>query len=535
MHYSVELTQGYATKITSSATGDTEGTIGNGKKTATFDTEFLTTQLVIRMHVSGSLDDLEFPVKLNLHKNEDMPVPREKLKYTGAKSGEMEPIPGYVGILNTTLKNGDVITIDNVPVACEVWYSAFNDEAFSEKYGEGIINKYSAYGVGGSSAIIGTEGNIIDISYFKQNSSPLKIEKTVEGEGIEEDKEYTLKIKGYVLSEISEKKYPITGNYKYKVFEKNEENSSESTDENEVKEGTVKFDNEGVAYIQLKANQYAIIGDKAFFYDEDGNERETPLNGPLYAVYTVKYIDHVFLRESQFEITEVDENGYDIEVTKPKEDKLEFIVKNTRKFTGKLAISKIVEGETAETNKEFRFKIKLEDTAGSLPNTYTYTGSKEGTIEFDENREAEITLKHGEKITIEGLPVGAKYIVTEDDYQEEGYKTETKNEEGIITEEGSLAEFTNTKQPEKDVEDESEEQAEEKEEDSKEEIIKEEDQKEEELAEEVIEEKEEKIVEEKEVREVKQVQTGDVATRAVIVLAIAIITFGATYIKKKNK
>lgn len=146
------------------------------------------------------------------------------------------------------------------------------------------------------------------------------------------------------------------------------------------------------------------------------------------------------------------------------------------------------------------------DSAEKLPNTYTYTGSKEGTIEFDENREAEITLKHGENITIEGLPVGAKYIVTEYDYQKEGYTTEGKEEEGIITEDGSLTEFINIKQPEEVVEDEQEEQ--------KEDPI-------------------EEIVEEKE--EVKQVQTGDVVTRAVIILAIALIAFGATYIKKKNK
>ncbi len=129
--------------------------------------------------------------------------------------------------------------------------------------------------------------------------------------------------------------------------------------------------------------------------------------------------------------------GYDSKVEKS-EDGNTITITNTandQKF-GNLKISKTVEGEGAPTDESFRFTVHLtrevaagEDQADDSGSATTTTvpvkgtfsldssegkGTKTGTVYFDENGDAQITLKAGESAYITGLPAGASYTVTEE-------------------------------------------------------------------------------------------------------------------------
>ena len=429
------------------------------------------------------------------------------MKYTGDRSGEVELKDNSFYFI-IPMKDGETVLLKDFPMPTI-------GDGGNLRYDEILFNdgKKQSY-TGGWADGTGNSGSVgpsVDFrGYRNPTLGPIFITKEYGDEYGEKDKEFTLKLKGITKQEYQDGRTfitPINREFGYKINEKVEEQDSEDptktiTTNKVVEEGTIKFDENGECFVKLKVGQTMQIDlGKTKYYDENGNERDARGETGW------KRIDFdYFLDGDIVTVEEIDSENYDFNVDIKGKPGPRYTVTNTRKFLGKFSITNSVKGDSAEKDKDFRFKVKLVDSAEKLPNTYTYTGSKEGTIEFDENREAEITLKHGENITIEGLPVGAKYIVTEYDYQKEGYTTEGKEEEGIITEDGSLTEFINIKQPEEVVEDEQEEQ--------KEDPI-------------------EEIVEEKE--EVKQVQTGDVVTRAVIILAIALIAFGATYIKKKNK
>lgn len=114
---------------------------------------------------------------------------------------------------------------------------------------------------------------------------------------------------------------------------------------------------------------------------------------------------------------------------------------NTAK-TGSLTVKKTVVG--GDSQREFGFTVTLTDGDGELVSG-TF-GEGEDAVTFTDGR-ATFTLKHGGEKTITGLPVGARYTVTED--AAEGYTTavdgaEGSKAEGTVTEAGATAAFTNT-------------------------------------------------------------------------------------------
>lgn len=110
---------------------------------------------------------------------------------------------------------------------------------------------------------------------------------------------------------------------------------------------------------------------------------------------------------------------------------------NTRNANGSLTVSKTLEGNDTDGSKEFTFTIVLSDT--------TINGEYSG-VTF-ENGVATITLKGGESKTIEGLPNGTKYTVTEVDYSGDGYElTDSTGASGTIDENKPMVvAFTNTR------------------------------------------------------------------------------------------
>lgn len=89
--------------------------------------------------------------------------------------------------------------------------------------------------------------------------------------------------------------------------------------------------------------------------------------------------------------------------------------------TGSLAISKIVTGTAGEKDKLFTFTVTI-GASGS----YSYTGSKTGTITSG----GTLQLKHGESITISGIPEGTSYAVVESDNS--GYEVTKTGDTGTI-------------------------------------------------------------------------------------------------------
>lgn len=117
------------------------------------------------------------------------------------------------------------------------------------------------------------------------------------------------------------------------------------------------------------------------------------------------------------------------------------IFTNTAK-TGSLTVKKTVVG--GDSQREFGFTVALADGDGE-PVSGTF-GKGEHAVTFTDGK-ATFTLKDGGEKTIAGLPVGARYTVTED--AAEGYTTavngaDGSKAEGAVTEDGATAAFTNT-------------------------------------------------------------------------------------------
>ena len=109
---------------------------------------------------------------------------------------------------------------------------------------------------------------------------------------------------------------------------------------------------------------------------------------------------------------------------------------NTAK-AGSLTVKKtVVDGDS---QREFGFTVMLADEDGE-PVSGTF-GKGDGAMTFTDGK-ATFTLKDGGEKTIVGLPVGARYTVTED--AAEGYTTTAEGAEGTVTDAGATAAFTNT-------------------------------------------------------------------------------------------
>ena len=114
---------------------------------------------------------------------------------------------------------------------------------------------------------------------------------------------------------------------------------------------------------------------------------------------------------------------------------------NTAK-TGSLTVKKTVVG--GDSQREFGFTVALADGDGE-PVSGTF-GKGEHAVTFADGK-ATFTLRDGGEKTVAGLPVGARYTVTED--AAEGYTTtvngaDGSKAEGAVTEDGATAAFTNT-------------------------------------------------------------------------------------------
>lgn len=133
--------------------------------------------------------------------------------------------------------------------------------------------------------------------------------------------------------------------------------------------------------------------------------------------------------EYKYSVNEENVSGYDSNVVESEETDAAgdggkvkvFTITNTKTETGSLKVSKTVEGNCADRNKAFKFKVELKNGGNPVSGVYPLdgaAGSKTGTIVFDEKGKASFELSDGESIVITGLPVGADYTVTENAYKD---------------------------------------------------------------------------------------------------------------------
>ena len=121
---------------------------------------------------------------------------------------------------------------------------------------------------------------------------------------------------------------------------------------------------------------------------------------------------------------------------------------------GSLSVEKIVDGTGVEPKKDFTFTLQLTNNGVKLDGDYpatingTDTDTTDTTVAVDAFGKATFTLKGGESITIDGIPEGTTYEVTEAPYASEGYETESDYKDATRTiGDGTTDEvtFTNTR------------------------------------------------------------------------------------------
>ena len=369
-------TDGYTTEVTNGS-----GTINSGNQTAEFvntkNEEFGT--LKINKTVSGTAGetDRDFTFKIELF-DENNNVLAGTYNYTGDKTGTITSGD------TITLKHKESITIDKLPVG--TIYQITEIEANTDGY---------------ATTVTGNNGTIIKgnqtVSFINtRNETPsgsLTISKTVSGTAGEMDRDFTFKIE---------------------LFDENNNILTDTYNYTGDKTGTITSGDT----ITLKHGESITI-DKL----------------PLGTKYQVTEIE---ANTDGYETTATNDNGTITE----KGANVNFVNVKNETPKGSLTISKIVGGNAGELDRDFTFKIELFDESNNiLTGTYNYTGDKTGTITSGDT----VTLKHGESVMINDLPVGTIYKVTEIEANTDGYTTTMKNNEGTITEGNITTSFENTK------------------------------------------------------------------------------------------
>ena len=78
--------------------------------------------------------------------------------------------------------------------------------------------------------------------------------------------------------------------------------------------------------------------------------------------------------------------------------------------SGNLSVSKNVTGSAANVNQSFTFELSCEALAGK---TFTAEGGVVDSVTFDDKGVATVQLKHGESVTLTGVPAGSQVAVCE--------------------------------------------------------------------------------------------------------------------------
>lgn len=289
------------------------------------------------------------------------------------------------------------------------WKSVFED---LDKYAEDGVTEYvyaiNELEVPGYQSTIKKEtdpniiqNDMVDYAFFITNSlvdvGNLKVSKTVEGDGADVSQAFRFTIK------LMKDGAPLKGTFQLDAV-------------NGTKTGSIAFDENGQATVNLKHNESVVISDLPAGTSYQVTETQTPgyiaSNNGVYNG-TIK----------QGETAEVN-------------------MTNTVSPSCKLTVTKTVKGNQGNKTKDFNFQLALKGS--SVPTTLTYTkNGKKGQVNVV-NGIAKFTLTHEGTITFNDVPSGITYTVTETDGESNGYTVSSKNASGKLVQD-TTASFTNTK------------------------------------------------------------------------------------------
>ncbi len=186
---------------------------------------------------------------------------------------------------------------------------------------------------------------------------------------------------------------------------------------------------EGKALKGAKFELYNKDGDKIKEFNSLSREVSVKL---LPSEYTLKEIEppEGYERSKDIHIKvnregSIEQDGNTVSVVK--------VVDEPIKETYSISLKKTIKGNE---NRDFTFEITIVGFNGSL----SYTGDREGTLEFTNNK-ATVKLGTGQTITINNIPVNSKYTVNEID---EGYLTTIVGDKEGILNRNETIEFINT-------------------------------------------------------------------------------------------
>lgn len=225
-------------------------------------------------------------------------------------------------------------------------------------------------------------------------------------------------------------------------------NQSLSTGKETVDDGenaVVVFTNTGKEDTETKAETTKILIKKIW---DDGNNSAgiRPKDITVYVMQDENIIKNIVLNEEngwqaevdgldvlqkdgktqyKYSVQEAGVSGYVSKVEESEEGddntKIKvFTITNTAVQTGTLRVSKTVDGNGADKDKAFQFTVSLQKDGKPITGTYDLddkSGTKSGTIAFDENGKSSFELKHNESIAVAGLPIGSEYTITENTYK----------------------------------------------------------------------------------------------------------------------
>ena len=383
--------------------------------------ELLIDKTVVGTHLTKLDTDAVFNFKVELKDGDD--TLNGKYPYTKV-SPEDHSFESYITSGDiVTLRHNERIIINGLPEEAQftVWELKEGADGYTASIQENsnIQEAGTQEGmlVGGTGTIVENEGSAIHFINTVDTGS-LSIQKTVTGLENRNDDEFTFEVK---LTGKDDQ--PLIGSYSYTKGAVADEAA-----EPEVRELTLE---EGKGTITLKDGQIVTIPDL-----------------PVGTKYAVEEMSH----DGYTANSPVNASGII-----QKKDIIVMVSYVNDADTGSLSIQKTVTGKAGDKDKGFNFTVTLIDKDGNpLVGTYSYVGSvtetgvdvpQPGSLTLDANGEAKIPpLKHGQKITISGLPAGTLYKVTEAEADQDGYSTKKTGTEGTIEKDGEkTAAFVNDK------------------------------------------------------------------------------------------
>lgn len=288
-------------------------------------------------------------------------------------------------------------TIDNLTLATEEgWSKLLIRQCFKHDDSVNASLKSDL----GDTDITSLFSGTVTVRVSNDKTGDLRIRKTVTGDGAPESNEFTFTVT------VTDGSAPLNGTY-------GTTGSNGDTDEIEFLNGT--------ATVTLKANEsLTILGLPT---GASWTVVEEPAGGYATSVSVTGDAKSAISGSTAFgTIGHTPDGGAPIEVS------------YTNVWSG-LSVSKTVTGSMGDRDRAFSFTIKLTDKDEKpLTGSYSYVGGtlsgttgvdapQDGALELNGDGEATFSLKHGQVITIYGLPQGCSYTITESIDSGEGYKT----------------------------------------------------------------------------------------------------------------